>query len=286
MHIRNLHKDRYNLTELSEVSPELREFIFVNPYGDETVDFANPLAVKALNRALLKKFYGIKWWDIPEAYLCPPIPGRADYLHHVADLLGNNRYKLSVLDVGVGANCVYPIIGHAEYEWNFVGSDIDEVALESAKKIIEANDLGKFVELRHQKDPKKIFQSIIKPTDRFDIVICNPPFHSSAEEAQAGSQRKQTNLGLKKDVLNFGGQSHELWCQGGEVSFVSQMIEESIGYKNQVGWFTTLIAKKEHLPALKARLDKMGVSKTKIVEMKQGQKISRILAWTYFKGSH
>ena len=40
-----------------------------------------------LNRAILMHHYGVKSWDIPAGYLCPPIPGRADYIHSVADLL-------------------------------------------------------------------------------------------------------------------------------------------------------------------------------------------------------
>ena len=62
-----------------------------NQFGDESVDFANPAAVKALNRALLRQDYGLDYWDIPAGYLCPPIPGRADYVHYLADLLAADR---------------------------------------------------------------------------------------------------------------------------------------------------------------------------------------------------
>ena len=44
-----------------------------------------------LNRALLKADYGIDFWDIPPNYLCPPIPGRVDYIHHLADLLARSN---------------------------------------------------------------------------------------------------------------------------------------------------------------------------------------------------
>jgi 23S rRNA (adenine1618-N6)-methyltransferase len=40
--------------------------------------------------------------------------------------------------IGIGANCIYPIIGNAEY-WSFVGTDIDEKAIENCSTIIEAN---------------------------------------------------------------------------------------------------------------------------------------------------
>jgi len=150
LHSRNKHRERYNFKELIDSCPELSQFVRVNDYGDESIDFFDPEAVKMLNKALLKYFYGINSWNIPQGYLCPPIPGRADYLHYVADLLGscNNGVvptgnRVRCLDIGVGANCVYPIVGTHEYGWSFVGSDIDKVAIQSASEIVECNQLLK-----------------------------------------------------------------------------------------------------------------------------------------------
>jgi len=84
LHPRNKHRERYDFKLLIESSPELAQFVKMNIYNDESIDFFNPDAVKALNKALLKYFYDIENWDIPEGYLCPPIPGRADYIHHIA----------------------------------------------------------------------------------------------------------------------------------------------------------------------------------------------------------
>jgi 23S rRNA (adenine1618-N6)-methyltransferase len=39
---------------------------------------------------LLISYYDIQKWDIPH-YLCPPIPGRADYIHYIADLLAESN---------------------------------------------------------------------------------------------------------------------------------------------------------------------------------------------------
>ena len=143
LHPRNKHRLRYNFPELIAACPELSAFVAPNPYGDLSVDFKDPNAVKALNRALLQFFYKVDLWDVPEGYLCPPIPGRADYIHTLADLLAadNNGSiplgkSIKVLDIGVGANCIYPLIGHHEYGWSFVGSDIDHIAVNSAKNIV------------------------------------------------------------------------------------------------------------------------------------------------------
>jgi 23S rRNA (adenine1618-N6)-methyltransferase len=146
LHPRNRFRAGYDFGLLISGSPGLAAFVTPNAYGDESIDYANPEAVKALNRALLKSAYGLDLWDIPPGYLCPAIPGRSDYIHHVADLLmtGDNaaisrERSVTVLDIGMGANCIYPLIGASEYGWRFIGSEIDPVALRWARKLVAAN---------------------------------------------------------------------------------------------------------------------------------------------------
>lgn len=245
------------------------------------MDFANPDAVKTLNQAILKHFYNVDW-DIPKEFLCPPIPGRADYIHFLADVIGPDKKDVRVLDIGVGANCVYPIIGQAEYGWNFVGSDINPKALQAAEFIITKNQLENHIQLRLQKNPDFIFKGIIEDKDYFHLTMCNPPFHASAEEAISGTTRKWKNLGKHKTpVLNFGGQAAELWTQGGELSFIKKMITESVEFKNKVLWFSTLVSKSENLPQIYRTLDKVKAQKVQTLEMSQGQKISRAVVWSF-----
>jgi 23S rRNA (adenine1618-N6)-methyltransferase len=290
LHPKNKHRSNYDFPALIKSFPSLRTYVAVNKYGNESVDFSDPSAVKTLNSALLSHFYNIEHWDIPEGYLCPPIPGRADYVHYLADLLkeeeGNAKGKsVKVLDIGVGANCIYPIIGHQEYGWTVVGTDIDPVAVKAAKAIVAANaDLSSHIEIRHQPDKNHIFQGIIKPGDSFTISMCNPPFHSSAEEANAGTKRKLQNLGKHKGKdtpLNFGGQAAELWTAGGELSFIRKMIEESQAVSSQCKWFSSLVSKSANLPFIYAALDRAQVTYYNTIDMAQGQKISRIVVWTF-----
>ncbi len=286
LHPRNRHQNRYDFNALIKDCPSLEAFVRPSPAGEPTIDFANPQAVKTLNQALLAHFYGVKHWDIPEGFLCPPVPGRADYIHYLADLLaegGPLPLQATVLDIGVGANCIYPLIGQHEYQWRFTGSEISDEALKSAMAIVNGNPgLAKAIRLRRQKN-QAIFDGIIHKTEMFDAVLCNPPFHDSASAARAGSERKRRNLGLKDDspLLNFGGQQQELWCEGGEVAFISQMIKESQTYAKQVVWFTTLVSRGDNLPPLYRALQEAGAVKVSKIEMSQGQKQSRILAWSY-----
>lgn len=292
LHPRNKHRERYDFPQLIAACPELAPFVHVNAYNDATIDFSDPNAVKLLNKALLQHFYGIADWDIPAGYLCPPIPGRADYIHHIADLLQSSHGKhiptgsrITCLDIGVGANGVYPIIGNRAYGWSFIGADIDPVALASANRIIAANPvLAESIDLRLQPDPKNIFRGVLRKDERIELTICNPPFHASAEDAQAGTFRKVKNLkGGKpvKPVLNFGGQSNELWCEGGEAQFVGNMIAQSREFAGSCLWFSTLISKESNLKSVYKALQKVGTAEVKTLPMGQGNKISRVVAWTF-----
>ncbi|WP_047514776.1 23S rRNA (adenine(1618)-N(6))-methyltransferase RlmF [Methylophilus sp. Q8] len=287
LHPRNLHRAGYDFAVLVQAHPPLASFVRPNAYGDASIDFANPQAVKALNQALLKQYYGVAEWDIPKHYLCPPIPGRADYVHYLADLLAEshpdlNPEQVRLLDIGTGANLVYPLIAAHAYHWECLGVDIDAKALRNAQQIVEENGLQQQIALRQQPNPASIFKGVILPGEQFTLTLCNPPFHASAAEAQAGSQRKWRGLGKRPpQALNFGGQSNELVFEGGEAAFLSTMISESKQFAKQCLWFTTLVSKASNLPLVYRELKKVQAVTVKTVEMAQGQKQSRFVAWTF-----
>lgn len=292
LHPRNKHNERYNFELLIDSLPELEPFVRPNQYGDLSIDFSNQEGVKALNKALLKQYYGINFWDIPKGFLCSPIPGRADYIHYLADLLAENNEgnipkgeAVKVLDIGVGANCVYPIIGGSEYGWSFIGSEISEISKASAETIVAKNEaLKNKVEIRLQPNPKSTFRAILNKEEKIAAVICNPPFHASAEAAQSSNFRKVKNLAVNQHEnpeLNFGGQHNELWCEGGELAFIKNMIFHSREFKDNCKWFTSLVSKKDNLRSLKKALKEAEVKEYKVIPMGQGNKVSRIIAWTF-----
>ena len=292
LHPRNFHNDRYDFKALIKTKPDLQEFVKPNKYGDLSIDFANPQAVISLNKALLSHFYGIKNYTIPNGYLCPPIPGRADYIHHIADLLAisNNGVipkgnTIKGLDVGIGANGIYAIIGASVYDWDFVGSDIEIESIKSVENIVNSNEsLKGKIECKLQSNPQNIFTGIINKDDFYNFTLCNPPFHKSLKDAMDGNKRKIQNLTkqkITKNTLNFGGKNNELWCKGGEIAFITNMIKESLEFKNNVFWFTTLVSKKENLPLIYKKLEDIKVSEMKTIDMSQGQKITRVIAWSF-----
>ena len=300
LHPRNRHNNGYDFLALCQSSPTLKPYVHTNKYQNLSINFSDADAVKALNQALLKHHYHVNQWDIPQGYLCPPIPGRVDYIHYLADLLSQTlpetslKNQISVFDIGTGASCIYPILGQREYQWRFTCSDIDPISIKVAQQNVSSDKrLKKSITCKLQTESSQVFSGIVQSDDRYELTMCNPPFHRSLAEATKGSLRKVKNLAAnKKDTktplnnekaapLNFGGQNAELWCPGGEVSFINNMIKESKRYQNQVLWFTCLVSKKDHISQLKLTLKKSNAKQVKVVNMAQGQKISRFIAWSY-----
>ncbi|MFT4758205.1 MAG: 23S rRNA (adenine1618-N6)-methyltransferase [Paraglaciecola sp.] len=293
LHPRNAHRNAYDFKQLCAVNSDLTPFVHVNKYGTETIDFFNPTAVKALNQALLQHHYDIDYWAIPDNYLCPPVPGRADYLHYIADLLKESNggkmpkgTKVKCLDIGMGASCIYPIIGVKSYDWSFVATDVNPVAIETARDTVKKNrSLRDKVKIRQQRRSDNIFTGVFKEGEKYDLSICNPPFHASKAEAAKGTARKLKNLAKGKKIempaLNFGGQKTELFYKGGERRFVEIMIQESTNFAMSCLWFSTLISKESNLKPVEKMLEKAKAVKMKVIPMEQGNKKSRIVAWTF-----
>lgn len=292
LHPRNIHQSGYDFPQLAEANPELKDYMIETEFGTVSVDFANPKAVVELNKALLKTHYNIQNWSILKNSLCPPIPGRADYIHYVADLLAANNGgviptgpQINVLDIGTGSSIIYPILGERTYGWKFLGTDIDVAALNHARSLVKTNEgLSRKIVFQLQENREHIFEGILSKEDYFDLVVCNPPFFASREENWQKTTKKFHNLHKGKEALpvqNFAGHPNELWCKGGERKFVRDMINESMRFKKQLGWITSLVSNKENLKPLVATLEYNKASQVEIINMAQGQKAIRILAWKW-----
>lgn len=290
MHDRNRYAGDYAFAKLASTVPELQACLKSSPTGGTTIDFADPVAVRLLNKALLLTDYPVDFWDIPPQALCPGIPGRLDYIHVLADLLSDGEQlakpdrkgqAIRGLDIGTGSSLVYPILGFGEYGWQFVASDTNELALRAAGAIVKFNKrlTGK-IELRHQSVARRCFTGIIRPDEYFDFSMCNPPFYESEAAALEAARLKWKKLG-KTDTsgFNFGGEAHELWTIGGEPRFLRDMILESARFSRQIGWFSTLVSQKSYLKTSDAAFMKVKPTRTREITIKTGTKTRRFLAW-------
>ena len=290
MHAQNPYNDRYDLKRLVTHHPLLQDHILLNPSGEETIDFSNSTAVYELNKAILLADFNIENYELPMGYLIPPIPGRLEYLLQIREFISgkfniDKNTKLRGLDIGTGANGIYCILGLQHFNWNMVGAECDTNSVEIAKANMQhTKSLKNKIEIRHQENKSFLFKNIIHSNEQFDFTVCNPPFHSSKEEALKGSQRKINNLGReydKKEVaLNFEGQANELWCNGGEALFIKRLIKESVLYKTQVTVFSTLVSKSASLSPIKKQLTKAKAN-FEVLAMDLGNKKSRIVLWWF-----
>jgi 23S rRNA (adenine1618-N6)-methyltransferase len=285
LHKNSLHTNSYDFELLTKNHEALKSHVFVNDYQNQTIDFSNPEAVKALNTALLYTHYDVKFWEFPDKNLCPPIPSRADYIHHLADLLRRSHLEsdVKVLDIGVGASCIYPLLGNSIYNWSFVGSDIDEKSLQIAQKIIDKNNLENVIELRLQRDYQHILKGILNPSDKFTASVCNPPFFKSQADALDATKTKLKGLGKKSDkvIRNFSGTPKELCYAGGEKAFLHNYLYESSQFPKQCYWFTSLVSNVSHVRSMEASLKKLGATEFRVLDMIQGNKVSRVVAWSF-----
>jgi len=283
LHPNNKHSNSYDFKKLCSDFPSLKEFVFTNSYGTETIDFANPKAVKSLNSALLKTYYQIDFWSFSDENLCPPIPGRVDYIHHLNDLLTESGIKkgISILDIGTGATCIYPLLGTKAYNWKFVGTDIDNESLKNSQEIIDKNNLSDQISLKLQDNADTILSESVFDGQQFSASMCNPPFYGSQYEAVEANARKLKGLGIETTQRNFGGSQNELWYKGGEKAFLHNYLYQSSLFKENCIWYTSLVSKKENVESMLASLKKLGATEIKNIPMHQGNKVTRIVAWTF-----
>lgn len=279
LHPKNPYTTDYDFDELVKHNETLGKYIVRNKHGIKTIKFGDQRAVKALNKALLKSRYDVHW-DIPKGYVCPSIPGRLNYLLHVADLLPKKDIKM--LDVGTGANLIYPILGTCHFSWQCTATELHPDSISHAQQTIAHNPALETVDLRVQKDKECILDHIIQPDDKFDVLVCNPPFYKNAEDAQKKNERKVRNLQSKqKTKLNFAGRSSELWTEGGESQFITQLAEESVQFRDQVGLFTALISRMDSIEGITDMIGSIPRTEVEVVDMGLGNKKSRFITWKF-----
>lgn len=292
LHPRNKNRDRYDLPTLTEAVPELKKHLKPNKKGENSIDFTKPEAVRLLNKALLNHYYSIGYWEFSEDNLTPQIPIRAEYIHQVADLLGGSNFgkipineQVTILDIGVGASCIYPIIGVTEYGWEFIGSDTSKDSFTSAEQIVNKNDvlIGK-VTLHLQENSKNIIEGIITNEDKVDVVICNPPSHTTEEEVIKEAIRKIKSLTGKKTnspTLNYVGKVEELVYEGGELEFITNLINESKMFAKNCFWFTCVVSKEKNLKRINKLLQQHKPTDVRLFANNTSNKANRIIAWTF-----
>jgi 23S rRNA (adenine1618-N6)-methyltransferase len=107
--------------------------------------------------------------------------------------------------------------------------------------------------------------------------MCNPPFYESKEEMLTSAASKQ-----RPPFTACTGSENEMVTTGGEVAFVSRMIEESLGLRDRVQWYTSMLGKFSSVAVLAQKLRDNGVDNYAVTEFVQGNKTRRWgIAWSF-----
>jgi 23S rRNA (adenine1618-N6)-methyltransferase len=282
IHSRNKNKERYDLGALLKLNPKLSDYLKPNHKCEDAVDLSNPIAIKILNQTLLHYYYGIENWNFSDKNLCPTIPNKADYIHYMADVLMGSNFgnlpegeKITCLNIGAGATCIYPIIGVTEYNWNFIASDIDSESIKSAQTIVTENKvLTNKIELRLQEKPKDVIYGALRREETIDLAICNPPFYNSIEDAKEDTQKKTAPYKASEITP-------EIIYSGGEIKFLKQYIKESKAFGSTCFWFSALVTKKANQKSLPEFLKLIGATEIKVIPFGLGNKSTQIIVWTF-----
>ena len=260
---------------LSEEFPEFKKYVYINKYGGYSINWKNPNSIKELVKTILNKFFNITYYEIPENFLIPTLTSRYNYLNYINKLFTKleieNKEKI-LIDIGTGANLIYPLLGYKLYNWKFIASEINEDAINIGKKIIKENNLEKEILIIKQNDSKKIFENIINFNNKYLCSICNPPFFD-------------INTEIKKDNLYTDNEYNynEVYCEGGEIFFIKEMIKESYIYKKNIFLFSSLIGRKSNMKKIYSVMKNLKeMSLLKKITIKQGKNARWIIIWSFY----
>ncbi|EAA58531.1 hypothetical protein AN6713.2 [Aspergillus nidulans FGSC A4] len=107
--------------------------------------------------------------------------------------------------------------------------------------------------------------------------MCNPPFYSSQDEMVASAKDKD-----RPPFSACTGAEIEMVTRGGEVSFVSRIVTESIALQDKVLWYTSMLGKLSSVSTLIERLIELGNTNYAVTEFVQGNKTRRwAIAWSW-----
>ncbi|OLL25322.1 putative methyltransferase-like protein [Neolecta irregularis DAH-3] len=256
--------------------------------GRLTIDFNNPKALVELTRCLMKRDFGVDL-EIPQDRLCPPVPGRLDYILWIQDLVDSTdpstddfdydlERDVSGLDIGAGSTCIYPILAcKTRPKWKVYGTDIDEKSYNYAVANVERNHLESQIKLLFTLKETSLFPLLEFKIDRLDFTMCNPPFYESVEEMLQSAREKSYPA-----FSSCTGSESEMITPGGEAAFVARMIEESKAVRDKIQWFTSILGKLSSLTIIVEKLKEENISNYALGTVMQGNRTKRwVVAWSF-----
>ena len=121
------------------------------------------------------------------------------------------------------------------------------------------------------------FQTYQPSLCSIDFTICNPPFYASPADLLASAAAKS-----RPPHSACTGADVEMVTPGGEVAFVTRIIDESYRLKERVQWYTSMLGKYSSVSTIVETLKGKGVGNWAVKEFVQGGKTRRWgVAWSW-----
>ena len=251
----------------------------IEKYGEFSFDWSNNNLSLLMTKSILNYYFNIKYYDIPNNFLIPPVPSRLIYINVIQSLLTLfkvfDKNEIIGVDIGTGANIIYPILGNKIYNWKFICSDINDEAIKNGKRIINENKLENGIKLIKQKYKYNIFLGILNREKKYAFTMCNPPYYDYQDEIKIEDSKRDCEY-------NFD----EIYYKNGEIGFFERYFEESIYFSKNVFLFSFLIGKKSNAEKIFDKIINMKEDniKVKICDMKRiknGNNIRYIIYWSF-----
>ena len=266
---------------LTKEFPELKKYILKQNEDNEEefqFDWSNNELSLLMDKSILNYYFDIKYYDIPKGFLIPPIPSRINYINLINSIIAKLIKDIDIkniigIDIGTGANIIYPILGYSIYKWKFICTEINKEAYNNAKLILQKNNLENNINIIKQNNKDNIFISILNRENKYIFSMCNPPYYNYENEIKLEDKKRDNEY-------NFD----EIYYKNGEYGFFQRYFEESICYKNNVFLYTILIGKKINAENIYDKLSSYN-DIIKIYNMQKiltGNNVRYIIYWSFF----
>lgn len=280
IHPRNKYKRPSDYKRLAVMYPEFREIAVMDFAGKVRIDFRDRRSLHVLTETLLKHDFDLHV-SIPADKLNPAIPLRLNYILWMEDLMTHSKLEMervTGIDVGTGAVCIYALLLAKIYKCRVIGTEVDKESVEHARECARRNKLQDLIEIITV-NSDRILKDALRDDGVYDFSMCNPPFFASESD---GLEEVAKVLPPRNAPTGNDG---ELRTAGGEVGFVTRMIEESVEVGERVKIYSTMIGRKADLVALRRLLRAKDIKNMTWTEFCQGYTTRWGLAWSFLPQS-
>lgn len=155
--------------------------------------------------------------------------------------------------------------------------DTDAESLKWARRNVELNGLGHRIKVVDRRAEDALVPLDELGLESVDFTMTNPPFYES-EDAMLQSAKQKS----RPPCTACTGSVTEMVVEGGEVAFVSRILDESLVLRDRVQWYTSMLGFLASVKTLVGKLREHGIRNYAVTEFVQGNKTRRwAVAWSF-----